>query len=172
MNQPIQRDTDDLNLSDGSGEVNRVLDTIEQMHPRYLAKLLRNGDLAKVIRQRVDWYQRTMARLQQALPNEPYETLDARAKIVRRDESQPAERTAVDEGREEDVADVPRRVSHLAAGVPEPATFVLLILAAAGICIRRHRSGTLASRLVHEYDSPATDLFRDARASRSRRPSA
>jgi hypothetical protein len=80
MNQPVQFDTDDLNLSHDSNKVNRVLDNIEQMHPQYLAKLLRNGDLAKVIRQRVDWYQRTMARLQQALPNEPYKTLDARAR--------------------------------------------------------------------------------------------
>ncbi len=80
MNTPIQRDTDDLNLSHGSDEVNRVLDNIEQMHPQYLAKLLRNGDLAKVIRRRVDWYQRTMAPLQEVLPNEPYETLDATAK--------------------------------------------------------------------------------------------
>ena len=80
MNTPIQRDTDDLNLSHGSDEVNRVLDNLEQMHPQYLATLLRNGDLAKVIRRRVDWYQRTMARLQKALPREPYETLDARAK--------------------------------------------------------------------------------------------
>jgi hypothetical protein len=80
MNQPIPFDADDMSLSHGSDEVNRVLDNIEQMHPQYLAKMLRNGDLAKVIRQRVDWYQRTMARLQQALPNEPYETLDARAR--------------------------------------------------------------------------------------------
>jgi hypothetical protein len=80
MNQPVQFDTDDLNLSHDGDEVNRVLDNIEQMHPQYLASLLRNGDLAKVIRQRVDWYQRTMARLQKTLPNEPYETLDERAR--------------------------------------------------------------------------------------------
>jgi t-SNARE complex subunit (syntaxin) len=80
VNTPIQLDSDDLNLSHDSDRVNRVLENIEQMHPRYLAKLLRNGDLAKVIRQRVDWYQRTMARLQRALPNERYETLDAKAR--------------------------------------------------------------------------------------------
>jgi hypothetical protein len=80
VNTPIQLDSDDLNLSHDSDKVNRVLENIEQMHPRYLAKLLRNGDLASVIRQRVDWYQRTMARLQKALPNEPNETLDARAR--------------------------------------------------------------------------------------------
>ena len=80
MNQSIQFDADDLNLSHDGDEVNRVLDNLEQMHPQYLAKLLRNGDLETVIRQRVDWYQRTMARLQKALPNEPYETLDARAR--------------------------------------------------------------------------------------------
>jgi hypothetical protein len=44
---------------------------------------------------------------------------------------------------------VPGFSSGATAGVPEPSTFVLLTLAAAGICIRRHRTVTLASRLVN-----------------------
>jgi hypothetical protein len=78
-NEQLQLDAGDT-LSAESELANRALDNIEQMHPQYLAKLLWNGDLAEVIRQRVDWYKRTMARLQKALPNEPYEALDERAR--------------------------------------------------------------------------------------------
>ena len=80
LNEQLQLESADMNRASDDELANRVLDNLEQMHPQYLAKLLRNGNLAKVIRQRVDWHQRTMARLQQALPNEPYETLDARAR--------------------------------------------------------------------------------------------
>ena len=37
----------------------------------------------------------------------------------------------------------------LSAAVPEPATLVLLMSAALGICIRRHRIVTLVSKLIH-----------------------
>jgi hypothetical protein len=39
--------------------------------------------------------------------------------------------------------------SGASAAAPEPSTFVLLILAAAGIFIRRHRTVTLASKLIN-----------------------
>ena len=78
MNHQVPADSDDLNTP--SDSVNRILANLEQMHPRYLANLLRSGDLGNLVRRRVDWYQRTMAKLQEALPNEPYEVLDAKAK--------------------------------------------------------------------------------------------
>jgi hypothetical protein len=59
---------------------NRALDNLEKMHPQYLAGLLRSRELAKVIRQRADWYRRTMARLQKEFPNEPLETLGEKAR--------------------------------------------------------------------------------------------
>jgi hypothetical protein len=80
LNEPIHVDADDLNWSRDRDDVNRILDNIELMHPRYLANLLKNGNLAMVIRRRLDWYQRTMARLEKALPYETYETLDEKAR--------------------------------------------------------------------------------------------
>jgi hypothetical protein len=80
LNKQVQFDSADMNQASDDDLANRVLDNIEQMHPQYLAKLLRSGELGKVIEQRVDWYKRTMARLREALPNEPYEALDDRAR--------------------------------------------------------------------------------------------
>jgi hypothetical protein len=78
MNKLVRPNSDDLNTPLDS--VNRILTNLEQMHPQYLASLLRSGDLGKVIRRRVDWYERTMATLQEALPNEPYASLDEKAR--------------------------------------------------------------------------------------------
>ena len=77
MNEPVQLNTEDPNASD---EASRVLANLEQMHPQYLACLLRNGELGNLIHRRVEWYRRTMARLQEALPDEPYASLDAKAR--------------------------------------------------------------------------------------------
>jgi hypothetical protein len=78
MNELVRANSIGLNPSLDS--VNRILANLEQMHPQYLAHLLRSGDLGKVVSRRVDWYERTMVRLQEALPNEPYANLDAKAK--------------------------------------------------------------------------------------------
>jgi hypothetical protein len=45
---------------------------------------------------------------------------------------------------------VPASAEPLSAAVPEPATFVLLILAAAGVCLHRQCNLTQVSKLVHE----------------------
>jgi hypothetical protein len=79
MIEPGQVDLDDTNLSADDELANRVLDGISQMHPQYMALLLQNGDLAKVVRQRIDSYKGTMARLAKALPNADYTTLDEMA---------------------------------------------------------------------------------------------
>jgi hypothetical protein len=76
MNEP-ELNTEDPNASD---EASRVLANLQQMHPQYLACLLRNGELGKLIRRRVDWYRRTMARLQEAFPDESYANLDEKAR--------------------------------------------------------------------------------------------
>jgi hypothetical protein len=52
-----------------------ALDNMEQMHPRYLANLLKDGTLAEVIRRQVVAYFQTLDRLQQSNPNEPLENL-------------------------------------------------------------------------------------------------
>lgn len=80
LNEQLPIYSDDIILPTDDELASRVLDNIEQMHPQYLAKLLWNGDLAEVMQQRVDWYKRTIARLREALPNEPYEALDDRAR--------------------------------------------------------------------------------------------
>jgi hypothetical protein len=80
MNELVRFDADDLHPSLLSDEASRVLANLEQMQPHYLACLLRNGDLGTLIRRRVDWYKRTMARLQEAFPNESFANLDAQAR--------------------------------------------------------------------------------------------
>jgi hypothetical protein len=52
-----------------------ALDNLEQMHPRYLAELLENGGLRKVLSERVAAYAGTLERLRQSMPSEPEETL-------------------------------------------------------------------------------------------------
>jgi hypothetical protein len=73
-------DSDDTDLWLDDDLANRVLDNMQQMHPQYLAMLLENGELANTVRRRIDWYKGTMARLQKAMPNEPYENLEERAR--------------------------------------------------------------------------------------------
>lgn len=47
-----------------------ALENLEQMHPRYLAKILKTPDqLAKVLETRVEAYFRTLERLREAAPN-------------------------------------------------------------------------------------------------------
>lgn len=76
----IDIESDDTDLWLDEELAKRVLNNIEQMHPQYLAMLLENGELAQTVRRRIDWYKGTMERLQKALPNEPYENLDDRAR--------------------------------------------------------------------------------------------
>jgi hypothetical protein len=80
LNEQLKLDPGDMKRASDEALANRALDNLEQMHPQYLAKLLRNEELAKVIRQRVDWYRRTMARLQKEFRNEAFETLDEKAR--------------------------------------------------------------------------------------------
>jgi hypothetical protein len=48
----------------------RVIDSLEQNHPQYLAELLRNGDLEKVVRSRAHTYGVALSQIQRAYPNE------------------------------------------------------------------------------------------------------
>lgn len=63
-------------LSADSDLANRVLDSIEQNHPRYLVDLLENGNLPNILRARIDRYKSLMAKLQKYRPNDPSENLD------------------------------------------------------------------------------------------------
>jgi len=74
----------DLNQS---REWKMALDNLEQMHPRYLASLLADGSLSDVLERKVRGYFQTLARLQQAYPDEPLVNLQEMA--------QPEDLTAV-----------------------------------------------------------------------------
>jgi hypothetical protein len=76
----IDVEPDNTDLWADQDLANRVLENMQQMHPQYLAMLLDGGELAQTVRRRIDWYKRTMERLQRALPNEPYENLGERAR--------------------------------------------------------------------------------------------
>ena len=52
-----------------------ALDNLEQMHPRYLADLLENGQLQKVLNNRVNRYHQTLLRIKQRVPEMPDDTL-------------------------------------------------------------------------------------------------
>ena len=67
-----------------------VLDNLEQMHPRYLVDLLANGDLEKVINQRVIHYLETLARSLQRNPKADLEYLQelGQSEILRDDQSE------------------------------------------------------------------------------------
>jgi hypothetical protein len=59
-----------------------VLDNLEQMRPRYLASLLRNGGLENIITDRLRAYAQTLQRLQEKMPGEPLMNLQEIANEV------------------------------------------------------------------------------------------
>ena len=59
-----------------------VLDNLEQMQPRLLASLLKSGGLESAIESRLKAYARTMMRLKQANPSEPFQNLREMANEV------------------------------------------------------------------------------------------
>ena len=48
----------------------RVIDNLEQMHPQYLAELLRNGELEKVVRSQAHTFMVALCQVQRSYPNE------------------------------------------------------------------------------------------------------
>lgn len=59
-----------------SEERRRVLDDLEENHPRYLAELLQNGELESVIERRAKHYSWTVAQVRQRLPSATDDQID------------------------------------------------------------------------------------------------
>ena len=78
MSKFKQNQADDPEIYQGP-EWAMILDNLEQMHPRYLATLLKNGMLKKVARERLASYARALERMEKENPSEPYENLRERA---------------------------------------------------------------------------------------------
>ena len=74
-----------------SEEFEMVVENMEEMHPRYLAKLLQEGTLEKVVEEKVVAYRKTLGRLVARMP------LDSAAEIAQSEHLTPVNANWEDE---------------------------------------------------------------------------